>query len=117
MCSASILVFAIDRTIVVIFSRFKSNRLTDRNFEALASLFSTKLYCKACSAWRSFCIFIKKAVHWLWIGCLQVDDLSKKVVEIEVDEDSHWEPDSLAVEKPGDYRINTWEKTVLGASN
>lgn len=30
------------------------------------------------------------------------------------DEDSQWEPDEAAINNPETYRINTWEKTVLG---
>ncbi|GFN83300.1 WD repeat-containing protein 49 [Plakobranchus ocellatus] len=35
-------------------------------------------------------------------------------VVIEPDEDSQWEPEEAAVTEPGKYRINTWDKTVLG---
>lgn len=35
-------------------------------------------------------------------------------VEIEPDEDSQWEPEEAAVTKPATYRINTWDRTVLG---
>lgn len=38
----------------------------------------------------------------------------KVVVEVDIDGDSDWEPDIRALEDPANYRINTWDATVLG---
>ena len=44
----------------------------------------------------------------------QKEEEETEPVEIEPDEDSQWEPEEAAVTKPATYRINTWDRTVLG---
>lgn len=38
-------------------------------------------------------------------------------VSMVTDEESDWEPEEEAVRDPASYRINTWDKTVLGKLN
>ncbi|XP_025081449.1 WD repeat-containing protein 49-like isoform X2 [Pomacea canaliculata] len=41
-------------------------------------------------------------------------EVTVKDLMMDSDEDSQWEPDEAAINNPETYRINTWEKTVLG---
>ncbi|XP_035829374.1 uncharacterized protein LOC101863074 [Aplysia californica] len=63
--------------------------------------------------------------HWKIEPLLPQDELEDEeeekgeeedheVMSIEAEEDSHWEPDEMAVVEPSHYRINTWDRTVLG---
>ena len=57
--------------------------------------------------------FVSYSSFTLCLLC-QKEEEETEPVEIEPDEDSQWEPEEAAVTKPATYRINTWDRTVLG---